>query len=259
MSIYLQELLSVKAIDTNDSNVEPRIIEGDREEVELIISGNAIYSHQGKESEVGPNHIIWLKSGEKTLKPIPSQSPFESLVITFKVSTERKRPVSPVSIWQSQISAAKFRDEACHAWKMKNNSNSEFLRDYLYHSLLWNAKIGQPQSEQEQHHFAISLSFQFINDNFDKDISIEDIAKHSKVSSSHLFSLFKKHLQKSPHQVLMDRRLSEAKERLKYTDHLIKEISSACGFSNVIVFCRSFRKACGMTPTEYRFSFRSHY
>ena len=259
MSIYLQSLLSVEAFSSSDNNYEQRTITSDKEEIELILSGKAILLQNNQEVEVGPNHILWFKSGEKTLSRILSEDTFKSLIVSFQVSSQRKRPAAPISLWQSKIEASTFSEDLLDAWENKTMKNLEALRDYCYYTLLWNAKLGQTQPEYDQQHFAITLSYQFINENFSNDISIEDIAKYAKVSSSHLFSLFKKHLQKSPHQVLLDRRLSEAKERLKYTDNLIKDISTACGFSNVIVFCRSFRKACGMTPTEYRFSFRSHY
>ena len=55
-----------------------------------------------------------------------------------------------------------------------------------------------------------------------------------------------------PHDFLIDARINLAAFYLKSTDEPIKNIASACGFSNASTFCTTFRNRMGLTPSRYR-------
>lgn len=59
---------------------------------------------------------------------------------------------------------------------------------------------------------------------------------------------------KSGKKIIHDRIQTEAKRLLKYTSLPLKEIADQLGYKDLGYFCRAFKKAQNMTPTEYKTS-----
>ena len=86
-----------------------------------------------------------------------------------------------------------------------------------------------------------------------QDISIDEIAHKTGVSKSHLFTLFRNHLNSSPYSYLLNKRIELARELLiTRPDMPIKQISESCGFKTLEIFYRRFRQYTGTTPAAYR-------
>ncbi len=59
---------------------------------------------------------------------------------------------------------------------------------------------------------------------------------------------------KSAKKIINERILTGAKRLMTYTSLPLKEITDLLGFKDVGYFCRFFKKASGMTPTQYKMS-----
>lgn len=92
----------------------------------------------------------------------------------------------------------------------------------------------------------------YIKDNYSEKISIDDIAGHANLSSSHLFAVFKKQMGTSPICFLNDYRMSIAAELLQGTTKPINQIALEVGIDDSIYFNKIFKKHYQMSPTEYR-------
>ncbi len=92
----------------------------------------------------------------------------------------------------------------------------------------------------------------YIQKNYEKKLSLQDIAQVAHTSESHLRLLFRQNLLSSPVNYLRQVRLDKAKEFLMMTSHSIQEISHFVGFDDVSYFSRVFRKETNMSPNEYR-------
>lgn len=93
---------------------------------------------------------------------------------------------------------------------------------------------------------------QFISAHVNEPISIADVVSYSGMSRAGLFQKFKQELGINIGAYITQCRLREAKSLLRYTDKSLAEISSYLCFSSQSHFQNSFKKHCGMTPTEYR-------
>ena len=60
------------------------------------------------------------------------------------------------------------------------------------------------------------------------------------------------HAAHSPHEYLINIRMTSARYLLRCTDLSVKDICFNTGFSGESVFCNAFKKHHGMTPKEYR-------
>lgn len=92
----------------------------------------------------------------------------------------------------------------------------------------------------------------FIFDNYDQKIMIEDIAASGQVCRSHCYNLFHEYTMATPIDYLNQYRLKRAVELLKNTKRTILEIALSSGFQTNSYFTYYFNKTFGITPKEYR-------
>lgn len=107
-------------------------------------------------------------------------------------------------------------------------------------------KVGTPS-------FYIQDVLQYISENFEKELTSENISKHFAVSRSKLDRDFRKFTENTVHAFIEVCRVNQAKYLLQFNDEMsVGEISAACGFENENYFFPFFKRATGMTPAEYR-------
>ncbi len=92
----------------------------------------------------------------------------------------------------------------------------------------------------------------FIQKNYARKISLDDIASSGKVSKSSCLAIFKKYLHDTPANHLVAYRLSRAVKRLRETTSSVTEIAFDVGFNGSSYFAESFKKIYGCSPSEFR-------
>lgn len=89
----------------------------------------------------------------------------------------------------------------------------------------------------------------------DPEINLEKLAKHLDASKHHVSQVINEHLGISFFEYVNNLRVNEARTLLaesSRSDLHVIEIAYAVGFNNKASFNAAFKKATGMTPTEYR-------
>ena len=97
----------------------------------------------------------------------------------------------------------------------------------------------------------IDISIRYIEHNYSRPISVNDIANSTGVSRSHLYRLFMQELNITPNEYLIQYRISNACKLLRESNINISEAAYSSGFSDPLYFSRVFKKLKGVTPTEY--------
>ena len=100
--------------------------------------------------------------------------------------------------------------------------------------------------------FYIKEAISYIEQNFQNDISVEDIAKFCSLNRSYFGKIFRDALGKSPQEFLINYRMSKAAELLKLTELSIGDISNAVGYPSQLHFSRAFKKIHGISPRQWR-------
>ncbi len=109
--------------------------------------------------------------------------------------------------------------------------------------------------EQYVHNNAKLLANQavsYIQQNFDKKISLKDVAENLNLSKYYLCSIFKKETGDNVSYYINKLRIEKAKMLLHKPDRKSKEIFEEVGYSNQQYFSKVFKKLTGMTVLEYK-------
>ena len=100
--------------------------------------------------------------------------------------------------------------------------------------------------------FYIHEALEFIEHNFQNNISVEDIADVCGLNRSYFGKIFKEALGVPPQEFLLKYRMVKATELLKLTKLSVGDISSAVGYDNQLHFSRAFKSVYGVSPRKWR-------
>lgn len=105
---------------------------------------------------------------------------------------------------------------------------------------------------QEEPAQAVAGAPAYIREHLAGDLDVAGLARRFGCSRSHFTRLFTALTGLSPHQYVIQSRLTLAQELLTYTGLTVSEVAAETGFSSVHHFCRQFLKTTGITPTGWR-------
>lgn len=92
----------------------------------------------------------------------------------------------------------------------------------------------------------------YVIDNYQHDISIQDLSDKFGYSPNYISALFKKNAGIGYKNFLLLQRIKNAEYMLITTDKSILEIAITCGFNDSNYFSTIFKKIHGISPREYR-------
>ena len=92
----------------------------------------------------------------------------------------------------------------------------------------------------------------YIEQNYAKDLILDDVSKELMISPYYFSKLFKKRTGSTFIEYLTNVRIDKAKELLRNTNKSIKEICLDVGYADANYFSRAFKKNVGVTPSEYK-------
>ena len=94
-----------------------------------------------------------------------------------------------------------------------------------------------------------------LDENFDKHITIPQLARQTGINEAKLKEGFRELFGYSIHTCILQLRLQKAQELLLTTDMSVTDITYVIGYSHVTHFTSLFKKEIGMTPTEWKKKF----
>ena len=123
----------------------------------------------------------------------------------------------------------------------------------LYSLLCDIAKGNEDKSEQKSRMSAqIDAAKQWIQEQYDRDLLVEEMAAKAYMSPSYFSKQFKEKTGFSPYEYLLAVRLDKSKELLLQTDHPIQEVAYKTGFNSASNFIYFFKKETGISPLKFR-------
>ena len=108
------------------------------------------------------------------------------------------------------------------------------------------------QKKQDKKLNALKKMIDFIHSHYMDKIAVEDIAAAGIMSKSSCLSLFKRYLNDTPVNFLINYRLKLGAQLLRDSDMSVTNIAYQAGFANVSYFVEAFHKVYRCQPLEYR-------
>ncbi len=108
-----------------------------------------------------------------------------------------------------------------------------------------------PDSTAFQRLRQIKQSLEYIEQNYQKPITLEQLAQVAGLSAKYFCRYFKGILQKTPIEYLNHYRVERACFLLEDNRLSVTDVAYACGYNDSSYFVRCFKKYKGITPNQY--------
>ncbi len=166
-----------------------------------------------------------------------------------KLYEDLSKQIAPI-IYELNIAsgATKFVHLLSLLDQMTVSSKRRFLASESY---------GEPRNADYYH--PMSKIFDYISENFDKQISLEEVAGVANLSKYAFCRYFKKITNKSFITYLNEFRTGIACKYLLTDSYSIAQIGFLSGFNNLSNFNRQFKKIMKVTPSRYRDVYKKYF
>ena len=130
----------------------------------------------------------------------------------------------------------------------------------LYHQLLGKIQLKKlftshlPPSSVHDEKKVVKLKtvLKYIRENFDKDITLEDMAAVAGFSNKYFCKFFKAMTGTTPVNYLLTYRVERAARKLLGSDLSVTQIAYDCGFNDLSYFIKTFKTFKKVSPKDYR-------
>ena len=154
-------------------------------------------------------------------------------------------------------------DDARHQQKIAVSGNIESIAETIDNCFTF-PELHQTLVNNTEDYFSCAENFSaenptiflikdYIGKNYmNETLSVKDISTHVFLSTSYVCTFFKNETGKTLNQYITEYRMEKAKQLLKDARFKITDISSRVGYNDGNYFGKSFKKYCGLSPSEYR-------
>ena len=138
--------------------------------------------------------------------------------------------------------------------QMCKENYAEMLEMYLRQIFIMLQRYFLHSTKAENVHIIeeIDKATKFFNEHYSEEINIDDYAQSNHVSVSWFIRNFKHCTGSTPMQYILSKRLYNAEILLQDSSYNVTEIAQIIGYDNPLYFSRIFKKAKGISPSEYR-------
>ena len=138
-------------------------------------------------------------------------------------------------------------------------SSSDYIRDMRI-----NEKLGTLLTllmEQSWHPESMTVSRkrlelaavkEYLDEHYTEKLTLDELAEHFFINKFYLSKIFRETYGTTVNNYLISKRITRAKQLLRFTDMTVDEVGAAVGMGDANYFSRMFRKVEGISPREYR-------
>lgn len=226
-----------------------------------IIAGRGVLLANDQEYAVGPGHGFLVVPGQITTYRSDLADPWEYTWLEFDGLRAHESlhlagvgGSQPIYTARSAAAGRRLQDEMLYIVNHSDASPIHLIaHGYLFLDQLVQASADRHSpNEHRLRDFYIKEALTFIEQNFQRDISIEQIAAVCGLNRSYFGKVFRDAVGESPQAYLLHYRMARAAQLLKETRLPIGEIAAQVNYPNQLHFSRAFKNVHGVSPREYR-------
>lgn len=234
----------------------------DHYKIHYICSGKGVFQTEGKEYELTKGHGFLICPGNLSFYKADGENPWSYSWISFNglnaeayLSRANLSVHNPIFKYDKDDKILKCFEQMFEKSKLSETRDIKLLSLlYDFFALLIEAYNDGKKSESSINlkDVYIKRAIHFIENNYSRRVSVEEIAQYIGLSRKHLSKLFKQTLNLSLQDFLVSYRLNKACELMKNSTLLISEISISVGYADLFQFSKIFKKHKGDSPNIYR-------
>ncbi len=245
----------------------------DYTELAYILSGKGKYLVEGAEYDVEPGDLVICNPGVKHTHIV--SNPKEPTIEFIAGFTDFQfKNMSPNSIELRNggciihMSSELRQEVSMHCYAMiAEKERNQIGRYFMFKThlmqmlLLVMREISEIEKcdqkgcnfESYNKNYAVNRIINYLNENYENKISLEQIAHNIYLSPVYISKIFKEETGESPINYLIKIRLEKAKDILLNPDSgSIKSIATQVGYDDVYHFSKLFKKYYGVSPLYYK-------
>ncbi|NCB93444.1 MAG: AraC family transcriptional regulator [Clostridia bacterium] len=132
----------------------------------------------------------------------------------------------------------------------------EEVKGVIFSLLMAIARMNRDTKEEkgtaEGNSTVLSRSLDYISENYNQQIKIEELAEMSHISETHYRRIFSETLRMTPVEYINRVRIKNACDELKRTNDSVGAIAVRAGFGTLSTFNRNFHRIVGISPQQWR-------
>lgn len=231
--------------------------------IHYVLSGEGFYEQDGVVYPVGPGSVFVIFPGHLVTYYAPDVAkPWsfcwigfvgnrsDELLRSAGISTDH--PVCPVQYPEDMVSMIQSCTDALQS---EGGASGTLLQSCLYRILYIlessYCKSKVPSFRVDRTAMLVKDAVAFIEYNYMRDISVQNIAAYLKIDRTYLWKVFTVQTGLSPQQYLMQYRIEKACVLLRSSTLTITEVALSVGVSDYYYFSRLFKKCKGVPPSKY--------
>lgn len=229
--------------------------------IHYIEEGEGIFIVDDKTYKLSPNEGFILRQGQHVTYYSNSENPWKNYWVGFggdefnKFIKYTSLENQPIVQYKQDSEIVKTIKEICqYTFETAESDMNLFWYHSSIYKLLHALTKEFPSNKQtvliEQSYDEIA--YEYINTNYQKQITINEIAAYIGISRSYLYKLFKDRYHISPQEFLIQKRMNKAVDLLLHTPKPINIIAKETGYDDQLHFSKAFKSTYGVSPTEFK-------
>jgi len=230
-----------------------------------VLEGRADYILDGKKIEIKKDHLIFIRPKTTHELPVISDGLLRYVDIKFQIHDEtlcgicNDLPdvmlVDDKEIREIILKCREYWYDECHFSRELAGLAFEQMLLLLVQKKLFEKKRSHMYMPQINIDTLRGLALDianYINEHYAEDFELDDLSAVFNYNKTYLCKVFKEASGMTIRNYLNYVKISRAYDLICYTSNPMSQISQMTGFSSAHYFARTFRRICGIAPSEIR-------
>lgn len=241
--------------------------------LKYVLKGEKHYKTEGKYCRVAENQLLLLNPHEKLSTQAKEGTQGLSLFLSSELMREvfafhapngsprpllevvQRKSSSPIAgivdaIFRQSRASTALDKASLH--KLFVLLSEQIVAEQLSRLDIFTALHIQKHTTREALLQQVLQAKEYLQDMLDHPISLADLGRDLGLSKYYLHRLFGAFEGQTPMEYLRDLRLKNAKKLLQRTSWTVADIAQRCGYESTAYFSNCFKRAVGLSPSQYR-------
>ena len=226
-------------------------------ELVFLKKGNPTYNVEGRSYQLSTNYLVLTRPYERHNLTFNNATEYERYVFLFdekKIFPDAFRKI-PFNIdiinFDNNALVCRLFQKIDYYIKVLEPDEFENILLTIIQELLYNIRLAAKTSHPDDYKInpLLSDAIKYIDANILNPLNIDTICDELHITKAYLHKLFVKHLQISPMQYILSKKLAIAQRELRMGAKAT-DVYLTCGFTDYSTFYRCYKKQFGHAPSE---------